>query len=216
MRDLRSPVLLGHHQAMDADTSTDRRHRPRRILVTGLPGVGKSTLCRLFREAGLQAIDLDETDIISWGKGRVRFVHRSAGSWLFRHRSRWDLEELVAELEACEDNEGDIYVFGVARNGTRALKHFDKVIYLHIDSKTLSHRRRSRAEIALLVQLQRPIDGMAKFLGRVSRKIDCINAEARSREDLYRELMLRLQKEAATSTGRPADLADGRCSSSRR
>lgn len=190
--------MLRHHRAMsessanDHNAGTGHRQRPRRILVTGLPGVGKTTLCGLCRAAGLNAIDLDDTHVLSWGRRPARFLHRSAASWLFRHGARWDIEQLVAALE---DDAGDIYVFGIARNGTRALKHFDKVIYLHIDRETLSHRKRKQAEVKLLVRLQRPIDALAQFLAKVSRKIDCINAATSSPDDLYRELLERLRND---------------------
>lgn len=168
-----------------AAVSGGERKRPRRILITGLPGVGKTTLCELFRRAGLEAVDADDTEILKWGHGGVKVSHRNSLGWLLKNRPYWDL----SELERLLDQETDVYLFGVAPNTPRALRYFDHVIYLHVEGATLQERKASKPEVKLLVHIQGPVDRLFRYVSRINRKIRCVDAE-RPPGELYRELDL--------------------------
>lgn len=110
--------------------------RQHHVLVTGLPGTGKSTLCDLFRGHGLKAIDADEATFLKFGMSGEKLERGAPLSWFLRNPPRWDIEELRALLR----EQDEIYVFGIAPNVFSAARLFDKVIYLHGDRKLVAER----------------------------------------------------------------------------
>ncbi len=125
-----------------------------KILITGLPGVGKTTLCNAFRAAGLPATDLDDTPVLKWSHAGTKEHSNSPFLWLCKNRPSWDLQALRDLLTTSETR----YYFGVAPNVLRASHLFDRVIYLHVDRAVVQDRlktspRHSEIELQLVLKV---------------------------------------------------------------
>jgi hypothetical protein len=111
------------------------------VLVTGLPGSGKSTLCAVFKGRGINAVDADShSPLLRWGKGEKLLERGAPIKWILRNPPMWDVEKMKELL--AKNNE--IYVFGIAPNILRVIPSFDRVIYLHGDGALIQNRLRSR------------------------------------------------------------------------
>jgi hypothetical protein len=117
------------------------------ILVAGVSGSGKSTICAILRQRGYHAVDAD------WD-GYNHWVHRRTGErpveppsqlpprWLDTYAWRMDAAK-VAELR--DDAVGrPVFLFGTVENEDELWGLFDLVICLVIDDATVRHRLATR------------------------------------------------------------------------
>jgi dephospho-CoA kinase len=117
------------------------------VWVTGTSGVGKSTVCELLKNRGVQAIDAD------W-EGYCQWVDRTSGQvapnppdpvpagWL--ERFGWEISR--AEVQALAKNMCDQSAFlcGSAENEVDVRDLFDHMICLIADNETIKNRLLTR------------------------------------------------------------------------
>lgn len=99
----------------------------KRVFLTGMSGIGKSTLVGKLTEIGYKAVDLDEP---AWSE------YDHTGDWVWR-------EDLVRGLLSAEDREL-LFVSGCATNQVKFHPHFDYIILLSAPADVLIQRLRSR------------------------------------------------------------------------
>ncbi|QDP97072.1 AAA family ATPase [Microlunatus elymi] len=99
---------------------------PRRVLITGVSGVGKSTLIIGLQRRGYCAVDLDY-------HGYSRFD--DTGDWV------WDVDRIRMLLDA-EDQL--IFVSGSASNMAALRPRFDRVVLLTAPAETMRERLLTR------------------------------------------------------------------------
>jgi len=107
----------------------------KRILVTGVSGVGKSTVVARLAELGFRAVDLDSPEWSEWvdspdGEGPSPL--QPGKDWVWR-------EDRVQELLA-EDGEGALFVSGCAPNLGVFRARFDGVVLLSVAAKVMAER----------------------------------------------------------------------------
>jgi len=105
----------------------------RRILITGMSGVGKSAVIEELQRRGYRAVDLDQPE---WSHYRSPDDPAGAVEWMWR-------EEEVAEL--LHQGGGDIlFVSGCASNQGRFYPWFDRVVLLSADPDVMRERLERR------------------------------------------------------------------------
>jgi len=116
----------------------------RLVWCTGLPGAGKSTLCRLLAGAPVFVQDADED-----GFARRRWRRRRGQGWvpdaveLDWTTQEWALDvDRTAELRGLPQDVG--VLFGIVGNEREARHLFDAVVFLEAAPGTLEHRLRTR------------------------------------------------------------------------
>ena len=117
------------------------------ILITGSPGVGKTTIGQLLKENGHGFIDIDRTKNLKYWFNvktgeRVDFQGEKDLAWYDSHDLNWDLNVLKKLL--AEQKEEIIFVAGVTSNVTENLDLFDKLFLLKTNLDTLRERRIER------------------------------------------------------------------------
>ena len=117
-----------------------------RFYVTGISGVGKSSLTKELRRRGVEAFDLDDTELCRWKhivSGEEAYYQTGIGSeWLKAHEYICDCGELEKMLTAYGDT--PVFVAGLASNQNEFLHLFDTVFLLHCAEKTFLHRLNTR------------------------------------------------------------------------
>lgn len=111
------------------------------ILITGVPGSGKSSVAGELSRRGYSALDADEDASLSGWVSIVESGERpseASANWFTDHRWEWNmsrLDELIAQI-------GDdiLFVCGSASNLEELVGRFSKVIALEIDVETLADR----------------------------------------------------------------------------
>lgn len=117
------------------------------ILVTGVAGSGKSTVCRELRRRGYSAYDIENT------AGLFTFVNKSTGkaaedygyddpAWFERHVWMCDREKLQSLMLA--NQHGPAFYCGIAGNLDDLLDLFDSVFLLRVGEDTLRRRLSGR------------------------------------------------------------------------
>jgi len=161
-----------------------------KVLVTGLPGVGKSSALLELQRRGCRVVDTDEP---GWREYRA---YDSPIDELHRGEFHWVEEKMAALLD--EDG-GSLFVGGSARNQSRFYDRFDAVVLLSAPGEVLLDRvarrannsygraARDRAEILVdIVEIEpvlrkgctheldarRPLDEVAAELMEIARHAD--------------------------------------------
>jgi dephospho-CoA kinase len=117
------------------------------ILVTGVAGSGKSTVCRELQRRGYAAYDIESIT------GLFAFVDKTTGKpatdhwgddpeWFERHSWRCDKEKLGKLMLANQRNLA--FYCGIAANLDDLLPLFDRVVVLTVDAATLRKRLSER------------------------------------------------------------------------
>lgn len=94
----------------------------RRILITGMSAVGKSTVIEVLRRRGHKAVDLDSPEWSEYGHVNDDHATDPESEWLWR-------EDRVDDLLSSEDADV-LFVSGCARNQGQFYPLFDRVILL--------------------------------------------------------------------------------------
>lgn len=102
-----------------------------KILVTGMSGVGKSTLCNHIKQLGYNSFDLDDIP------GLCKLYHPN-GNEVSAEEKHVELNMLETDYlcdantlgKHVEDQVGLTFYFGYIDNFTEIAKHFDKIILL--------------------------------------------------------------------------------------
>jgi len=118
------------------------------VLVTGISGAGKSTVCAELRRRGYDAHDSDDDDNAVWvdtatGEviGRLPAAARTP-AFLARYEWRFDPERVAALATQAHDHA--VFLCGATSNEAEVWRHFRLAIYLAIDEGTLRHRLATR------------------------------------------------------------------------
>jgi len=117
------------------------------ILITGVSGTGKSTICKQLTNFGYKAYDIENIE------GLFEIYHKGTKNIFVDYdnskpenikNAEWLCDEI--KLKAfIEDQKSDIVFYcGIASNMDNILKFFDKVIVLQPDSNTLNLRLKNR------------------------------------------------------------------------
>lgn len=117
------------------------------ILITGSPGVGKTTIGLLLKEKGYGFIDIDRTKNLKYWfniktRKRIDFQGKKDLDWYELHDLNWDREVLKKILS--EHKEKMVFVSGVTSNFTDDFDLFDKIFLLKSNINTLRNRRIGR------------------------------------------------------------------------
>ena len=117
----------------------------KKYFLTGVPGVGKTTIGKILEEKGYVVVDVDyEPGLANWynikNGEKVPKNNDADGDWYMRHDWNWDEKVLGKVLE----NENDVFVCGVTSNQNNNLNLFDKIFLLQLDSEEIRKRRKKR------------------------------------------------------------------------
>src|SRR5947207_6179657 len=114
------------------------------FLVTGNPGSGKSTLAQELARRELATTDPDyDPELSYWEDDAGKWVSKAEGpaspdeQWLRTHRWVWNRSRLQHLLT---QQQGPIFVCGIALNIEQILDLFDRHFLLRIDSDTQEER----------------------------------------------------------------------------
>ncbi len=117
-----------------------------KIFITGVSGVGKSTLGLELIKRGVPCFDLDEVqDLCHWRNKksgeRAKYTTGIGKDWLEAHEYICDKEKLEKILSKQKD---DVAVLGLALNQENFLSLFDKIFLLHCKEEVFLHRLNTR------------------------------------------------------------------------
>jgi dephospho-CoA kinase len=112
----------------------------KRILLTGMSGVGKSTVIRQLKAQDHRAVDLDDPEWSEWSdsadtEGPSPLL--PGQDWVWR-------EDRVADLLACDDADV-LFVSGCASNQGHFHDQFDAIVLLSAPDSVMVQRLTSRA-----------------------------------------------------------------------
>ena len=117
------------------------------ILITGVPGSGKSTICSLLKNQGFNAIDgLSRNGLMHWVNKTTQSFDQykpDAGfEWLMNHIWKWDEEKLEELIN--KNSSSPIFICGVAPMERDILSYFDHIFLLQISKETMEKRLKER------------------------------------------------------------------------
>lgn len=115
-----------------------------KIYITGVSGVGKSTLVEELRNKGVAAFDLDYVGVCHWkNKETGKKIKRTEGAgkaWLEAHDWICDIRKLKKLLE----KKDKIVIAGITSNQKDFLNLFDKIILLRCKKEVFLKRLTDR------------------------------------------------------------------------
>src|SRR3989344_7767959 len=119
-----------------------------KIYITGISGVGKSTLGIELNKRGIISFDLDAIKgLCHWQhkstKERAHYYTGIGKDWLDAHDYICDQKKLEALLS---EQKGNVAVLGLASNQDDFLSLFDKLFLLHCKKEVFLHRLNTRNE----------------------------------------------------------------------
>jgi dephospho-CoA kinase len=119
------------------------------VLVTGISGSGKSTVCVALQARGYEAHDMDLDGNAAWvhretGRSWPSDRHPDTGASDWFEQYEWRVVTEKVEALATRARERTIFLAGMASNGHEVFHLFSRVIYLSIDEPTLRRRVASR------------------------------------------------------------------------
>ena len=117
-----------------------------KFCITGIPGVGKSSVIEELNKKGITSFDVDAMEGLCHWKHepsgeRVEYYPGIGKDWLDRHEYFCDIEKLKDILNKCN---GIVVAAGIVSNQDEFLGLFDKVFLLHCDEETFLHRLDTR------------------------------------------------------------------------
>jgi thymidylate kinase len=115
------------------------------VLVVGISGAGKTTVCGELKNRGFVARDADYDGFSCWrNKTTGEVVAVRARDEVFLHEHDWviDVDKVAALVELVGDQTA--YLCGSAANEDEIWRFASKVICLAIDDETLRYRLRTR------------------------------------------------------------------------
>lgn len=113
----------------------------KRILLTGISGVGKSTVTQALAARGYHAVDADTAEYSHWVAASK--VAHAAGTPVEANRDWVWQEKRMAALLA-EERQDPLFVSGCAANMGQFVPHFDVVILLSAPADLLTDRLATR------------------------------------------------------------------------
>jgi len=113
--------------------------------ITGVPGVGKSTIAARLKKEGFHVYDVDEVDgLCNWKHKETgefaKHTEPSDRNWLDKYNWICDVQKLKDLIKKTSN----IIVFGITSNQREFMCLFDKVILLNCNKKTFLKRLSSR------------------------------------------------------------------------
>ena len=120
------------------------------IYVTGIPGVGKSTIQRELQRLGYEAYDIDQprfggpTNLITGEPVQLPPIDMRSKEWFDQHE--WRVSRDAVQSLKNESINKTIYLCGTTTTEHLIWDLFDKVLYLHADEETLKHRLANRKD----------------------------------------------------------------------
>lgn len=114
----------------------------KRILLTGISGVAKSTVTSELARRGYKAVDADGDEFSEWVEVSGAFAE-AAGAPVEAERDWVWREGRMQELLSTEDAE-ELFVSGCAANMGTFLPQFDHVVLLSAPAHVIAERLRTR------------------------------------------------------------------------
>ena len=119
------------------------------MLVTGISGAGKSTVCDALHARGYEAHDIDLDGNAAWinrqtGRSWPPDQRPDTGAPDWFEQYEWRVVPEKVEALAARARDQLIFLAGMASNGHEVWHLFSRVIYLSIDEPTLRRRIESR------------------------------------------------------------------------
>jgi len=118
----------------------------KRFYITGVSGVGKSSVSEMLNQRGIYSIDIDaEKGLCSWvNKNTHKKSHWKPGigtDWLDVHDWICDKSKLIQLMDQAKDV---VVVVGSASNQSEYMNLFDQVFFLHCSEETFIERIKVR------------------------------------------------------------------------
>ena len=119
----------------------------KKYYLTGVPGIGKTTVTNELQKLGYRAFDVDFIpDLCHWvnrtTKEPVDFLPNGGQAW--QEKNTWECsKERLADLLA-KQSDDVVFVSGIANNQDEYFDLFDAILLLTTDEPTFMHRMADR------------------------------------------------------------------------